>query len=573
MTKSEKRKKTTLALIICALAALASSVVLVFDADLLWHYKVGEEIVRNTSLSIHDTFSWQTGLIWSQHEWLYDILVYIVLKYTGMIGFWILFGLNWFVIYWCGMQFNTKGYSVRCLAYYAMFSTVFMWISPLTRFNRPAELSIWFYLLVIYMYHTNFKHKRLIYFFVGCLTANFHGGSLLVTLVSWGIMIGVDLIYDLIERKKLTLKSDLLCVALFIMGSFINPLGIRQIPSLLKVGGMESTELIQEWIPFSFEYIQAVPYLLILLSIGYNICKNNFTRNCVRISALLCALMTLSLVSVKGTLYFAVVYIIFAYNFMHVMMMDFRRFVVSYNKSNREFAEQYTRHQNLKQKLQKIEKVTLPALISVVVFISIQFDISNLKTFEEMAYDYKPGMQETIAYIKENIYDNGEETGTRGKKTEADTGTREKADKSIKDGTLIHGYMFGNYMIWNNMKCFIDTRQTPYEPYLGINTNESLHDYVELVKNIGGRDKVTEILGRYNAGYVVTEKEFNLDWYFEDNEQWELVFYSQCEKEDDGKDGENENGDSRKYETSVETEQLTESEIINQSEYKIWKKR
>ena len=48
------------------------------DGDVMWHFKTGEFIVNNGYVPKHDVFSWQEGLNWMCHEWLYDVILYLL---------------------------------------------------------------------------------------------------------------------------------------------------------------------------------------------------------------------------------------------------------------------------------------------------------------------------------------------------------------------------------------------------------------------------------------------------------------------------------------------------------------
>ena len=57
------------------------------DPDTYWHIKNGEWIVKNGIPNV-DPFSYSHGNFIS-HEWLFDIISYIVFNYLGYIGMWI----------------------------------------------------------------------------------------------------------------------------------------------------------------------------------------------------------------------------------------------------------------------------------------------------------------------------------------------------------------------------------------------------------------------------------------------------------------------------------------------------
>lgn len=530
----EKLLRTIISIALCIIGAIFTSASMSFDPDMLWHYKLGEEVLQNGTISLHDTFSWQDGLIWSQHEWLYDILIYLVIKYTDMVGYTLLFILNYCAVFILGYIVNGKGYTIKQSTQYVIFTVFVMMFMPLNRFNRPAELSIWFFILMIYLYHRNFKYKKIVYFSLGCLIANFHGGSLVVMLVCWILMIVVDAIYDKIENRKLSIRSEALNIIVFVLGTFINPLGVKQIPALAKVETMVSTKEINEWLPLNANYMQAILVIFMALAIGYNLHKTKLSRNTVRTSVICCALGVLTLTSVKGCINFILFYIIFCYSFVNVMLQDTWEFIFSHNKSMHEYEESYKKREAFQKKLNKTIQTVSPALLTVVIFCGLS--VRTTDSFEELGYKYSLGTREMLQYIKEN---------------------------NLQDKRFMHGYVMGNYLVWGDVPCFVDTRQTPYEPYLDISTNTSLIGLLKL------KDSITPelpdmIINKYKPDYIITNKELKLDWYLDNNEDWELVFRS---TEQDKKDDEDTKGSkTSKGKLTLDSTSLT-SEQKGQEQY------
>ena len=57
--------------------------------DSFWHIKTGEYIYQNFKIPTHDVFSWyglENGLSWINHEWLYDLIVYLVYQQGGLLS-------------------------------------------------------------------------------------------------------------------------------------------------------------------------------------------------------------------------------------------------------------------------------------------------------------------------------------------------------------------------------------------------------------------------------------------------------------------------------------------------------
>ncbi len=58
--------------------------------DTLWHLKAGEYMVKHRTILTHDVFSWtMPGVHWYSHEWLWEVISYLIYKYFGFAGlFW-----------------------------------------------------------------------------------------------------------------------------------------------------------------------------------------------------------------------------------------------------------------------------------------------------------------------------------------------------------------------------------------------------------------------------------------------------------------------------------------------------
>ena len=48
------------------------------DPDILWHILMGRDICLSGRISMDNPYTWIPGTHWNQHEWLYDIMIYLV---------------------------------------------------------------------------------------------------------------------------------------------------------------------------------------------------------------------------------------------------------------------------------------------------------------------------------------------------------------------------------------------------------------------------------------------------------------------------------------------------------------
>src|SRR5262249_9594056 len=92
-TLSAATTRTTTALDRALTALIYAALFLFFiypysDFDWGWHYRYGEYFFTHHQLLRHDIFSWTMPRYeWVNHSWLYDLLLYVLSRTTGFIGF------------------------------------------------------------------------------------------------------------------------------------------------------------------------------------------------------------------------------------------------------------------------------------------------------------------------------------------------------------------------------------------------------------------------------------------------------------------------------------------------------
>ena len=60
--------------------------------DFWWHIKVGEWITNHKKIPVTDIFSWygtSNKIPWTAHEWLSDVVYYLIFKISGSMGIYI----------------------------------------------------------------------------------------------------------------------------------------------------------------------------------------------------------------------------------------------------------------------------------------------------------------------------------------------------------------------------------------------------------------------------------------------------------------------------------------------------
>lgn len=451
------------------------------DSDILWHYKLGEEIVKQHAITLNNNFTFLEGTEWIPQEWLYETLIYGIISVAGLTGF---FGLCFInsVIMWYVTSRNKSN-----LILFSIISMVLIYATPRNAGNRPSEFSIYFLLIIIYLYNKDMNNiKKLIYLLLGVLVANFHGGVILVITAIWFIMIANDVFNDWHDKEKINIKyyvNKLLEILIFLGATLINPSGIKLLNTIVKVPNLDTTKYITEWKPAEVDYLLGVLLIAIVISFGYYIGKYGIKRKELQLILINLALLILSLHSRKAFILFDIIWMMYGYKYLEIILHDI-------------FSEEVNRH----IRLNKFLKATIPAGILIIAVISI----------------------ETIS-IKENDFDNyvnsfrDEEIINKLK------------DEYTDDTKILASYSNGNYLIYNDMQCFVDSRQWPYAKELG--NSEALDEIVYVINNLQDREYIEDFIDKYTFDYIWTDSLLDLNSYLEDTEEYELIVDNENSKE------------------------------------------
>ncbi|MBU2541394.1 MAG: tetratricopeptide repeat protein [Candidatus Omnitrophica bacterium] len=158
----------------------------IFDTDIWLHLRTGKEIIKDMRVSGSDPYSFTlSGKRWINHEWLFQVAVYLMYKYfdiSGLIFLQTLFvALAFLVLFLIGFKDNQHMITTVLLSILVIFATY-------TRFNlRPDILSLLFFSIFLHQLKFN-KGTNVIYILIfwQFLWVNSHGyfflGPLLILI-------------------------------------------------------------------------------------------------------------------------------------------------------------------------------------------------------------------------------------------------------------------------------------------------------------------------------------------------------------------------------------------------------
>ncbi len=486
----EKRKiityeKSLLLLGIIGLSMFLSCLISLVDTDSLWHYKLGEDIVKTLSLAKDNPYTWLEGTTWVSHELGYQVLFYLIINATGMFGFYLLYVINKVGWIYCIYLSNKKS-NVLC---FLLSTTALTCFVGMNRANRPGEFSIYFIIGLLYLYFSNNKYKLPLYLLLGTCVANFHGGAFLTMIALHFILVAVDVILDIIQKKKNTINyyvKEFAGIILLFLGFLINPYGLELLESISAIPGMYSTKFITEWNKPEFSYIYGIIFLLAIVASGYRIRKYNFNKVDIQKSACICAISVAYLTTEKNAIVFLFIYLMYAYPFIEEMIIDALQL-------------------NIKK---DVEKEELPFSFKAI-FVSISFICISVwgvfwwtEVVQEPTEDFIPFM--TKENTPDNIMDYLKDVYT----------------DDLKIGTE---YYYGTFLLVNDMKAFVDPRQYCYTAELG--KCHALDDLIYVTYEAGQDDTlVKRFFDKYKFDYfwVTTDSE-NIYRYLESTDEYKMV--------------------------------------------------
>lgn len=433
--------------------------------DGYWHYKVGEYIVQNHEIPKEAIFSWyglENNLEWISHEWLFEVLIYLLASIFGFNSIPILSaiitGSLLALITYINFE-NIKGSPIKIIAL-AMF--VGLMLVPST-IGRPQIILNWLIMCSILLMSHELKNpdnKIWLLVPIMLLWVNVHGGSWILLPFFLLIMILCNcfefkygrLKLENTDRKTKIKRLFVLLVCLVMVG--VNPHGLKMyLYPFTNASDTTMLKYITEWAPLTFNNLSNL--LFLVLPIIYFV-PFVFRRDEISIFELL---------------------VICAFTFMTFISIRFST------------------------------QLTIISFYMITKYIFF-------KEEKKMEFSYKWIVQLLIIYLaytggvnSRHIYKNAYDTSEMPSETLVET---------IKQGNfkrLYNSYNSGGYLIYNGIETFIDGRADIY-------SKDNFEDYASITTC---EYKFEEKLAKYNFDALLVERDKNLFTYLSEQRNYELV--------------------------------------------------
>jgi len=248
---------------------------LLSDADTGYHIRAGEYILTNFTVPKRDIFSFiSPPLPWIAHEWLSEVIMALVHRFSGLTGIVIFFsfliGLTYFLLFRFAHSLDCNFLITALIALLATVSSSIHWLARPHIFSLLLTV-VWYWILDNYQY----KAKDSLYLlpFLMLLWVNLHGGFIIGFLLL-GIYFAGNVASLMFAGEHESRIAKIRCekIAFFtllsLLASLINPRGYLL---LLFPFSLVSSKFITDTVVehLSPNFHQPLPYkYLLLLTIG-----------------------------------------------------------------------------------------------------------------------------------------------------------------------------------------------------------------------------------------------------------------------------------------------------------------
>lgn len=256
----------------------------IWGNDFWWHIKVGEWICENGKIPENDIFSWygiEKKLPWTAHEWLADVIYYLIMRFGGEAGvYFFCLGAGFLMTFLILGQVKEQiKENVLIGSVYIIFLAVTI---SLFFYGRPHVFSfflLFFELKILYGFVENTDSKWIWCVpVIGCLWSNLHGGSsnlayllCLVFLIASTLNINFERMYSEQLPNSAVVKLAIVSFTT-IISILINPIGIKVLTfPYSSISDALMMSAISEWEPPDAKNIaQLVIYFMpiVLMTIG-----------------------------------------------------------------------------------------------------------------------------------------------------------------------------------------------------------------------------------------------------------------------------------------------------------------
>ena len=442
-----------------------------FQNDIFFDIKVGENILEGNMYE-YDNFSIHENLEYTSHHFIPSILIYKIYNlfgFTGLYVFKLLLALIVAILFYLVNKMMTKN---KMFAYIFTYFEMFMF-STFISIRAQMFSSIIFLILILLLEKYRQKENKKLLILITCipiLIMNFHSGVIIYYYILLAIyMLSTFKIFKGLEVTKKHIRKLIYPVIISLPLLLINAYGINGIMYFFKTLSNEVINgNISEFMPLHLQ--NGFFYIILILLINLMFILTKKEKYHLNMGIIYFGILT-SFVAVRH-----IIFLIYSMVFMLIYFEDFYDVFIRY---------MYTGIEQTK----KMNKLLFTVSSIVVLVYSLNILLNKDYSYIDKEMIATGGVE----YIKNNI----------------------GSDKRI-----FNEYVWGSYMMLNNIKVFIDSRCDLYtnEYNKGV---EVAKDYMDAVK---GKISYYKLTQKYNLEYFFLEKENIICNYLLEDENANLIY-------------------------------------------------
>ncbi len=249
------------------------------DTDFFWHLTYGQWMIEHSAIPSVDSFSWTfSGAPYQLTQWLGEVAIGAAYNAWGLEGTKamsvtlaaVIIGLNWAAAKRFVDSTMALGLAITC--------NLVQIVTPM----RPQLFSFAMLALVVYLAVSWLETGRQRYLVlvvpVMVLWVNLHGGFV-VGLMLLGLL-ALGRTAEVWKEKKLFAERSSLgflwgIVVAATLATCLNPYGYKALTAVLMIGGLQSSNVISEWMPVNitselgwFYLLNLIPFMAIIIISG-----------------------------------------------------------------------------------------------------------------------------------------------------------------------------------------------------------------------------------------------------------------------------------------------------------------
>lgn len=242
------------------------------DTDLGWHLRYGQYFIENLKfMKTNDLTYLMPGYVWPNSYGLYQIFIYVIYKYFGLLGLSALSSILLISTYYLFSKIEPKLRYVNLVFFLILIFT--SW--HVFHIGARAQVFSFTFLVMLWGILKNYRKKEKYLYFLPplfVLWANIHGEFILGVIVT-----GVFVFSQIIKYKLKVSKILLAASFLSLIGTLINPYGIGIYEEAIRHMKVPMHTLIAEWLrPVPWIQVCTVIITLIITFLLFKKRQNNW---------------------------------------------------------------------------------------------------------------------------------------------------------------------------------------------------------------------------------------------------------------------------------------------------------